>query len=132
MSEKQYSYAVGKRKRATARVRLYPSRTGKIEVNGKDFKEYFSTSEMAGAVTSPLKKSEQDKNFDVTIMVSGGGLQSQAEAARHGIARALVANDAEVRPVLKHAGFLTRDARVKERKKPGLHGARRTPQWSKR
>ncbi len=132
MSEKQYSYAIGKRKRATARVRIYPNGSGKVEVNKKDLKEYFSTSEMAGSVLSPLKKTEQDKNFDVTVVVSGGGLQSQAEASRHGIARALVANDAELRPTLKRAGLLTRDARSKERKKPGLHGARRSPQWSKR
>lgn len=131
MAEKQYTHAIGKRKRATARVRIYPG-NGKIEVNGQDPKNYFSTGEMVGAIVSPLKKVEQDKSFDVSIMVSGGGLQSQAEACRHGIARALVGNDAEHRPSLKRAGFLTRDARTKERKKPGLHGARRTPQWSKR
>jgi len=132
MSEKQYSYAVGKRKGAVARVRLYHNGTGKIEVNEKTAKDYFSTSEMVGSLLSPLKISEQDKNFDTVIVVSGGGLQSQAEACRHGIARALIAQNAELRPILKAAGFLTRDARVKERKKPGLHGARRAPQWSKR
>lgn len=132
MSEKQYSYAIGKRKRAVARVRLYPSGTGKIEVNEKPVKDYFSTGEMVGAVVSPLKKTEQDKNFDIVIVVSGGGLQSQAEACRHGISRALIGSDATLRPLLKSAGFLTRDARIKERKKPGLRRARRAPQWSKR
>lgn len=132
MADKQYFYANGKRKTSTAQVRLYPGGTGKIEVNDKAAKEYFSTNEMVGCIKSPLDLINQSKNYDITIKVVGGGKQSQAEACRHGVARALTVADEELRPQLKVAGYLTRDARAKERKKPGLKRARRAPQWSKR
>jgi len=132
MAEKQYFYANGKRKTAVARVRVYPGGTGKITVNGVEPKEYFSTSEMVGALTSPLKLTDNAKAVDVTIVVAGGGLQAQSEACRHGIARGLSAMDTIFRAQLKPAGMLTRDARVKERKKYGLKRARRAPQWCKR
>lgn len=128
---KKYFYAVGKRKSAVARVRLYEKGTGKIEINGRDIRDYFFGILAQNAV-NPMKLTENQKNFDVTVKVLGGGVAAQSDAARHGIARALVEADPALRSILKKAGYLTRDARVKERKKPGLKRARRSPQWAKR
>lgn len=126
-----YFYSVGKRKRSVARVRLYKG-TGRIVVNGREAKEYFSTEDMVDTLVAPLVLTGDQKNFDVSIMVLGGGLHSQAQAGRHGISRALVEADADNRQVLKPEGYLTRDSRIKERKKFGLKRARRAPQFSKR
>lgn len=127
-----YYYAVGKRKTSVAKVRLYPNGEGKVEVNGKPAKEYFTVSTQLGTVLEPLKVVEQDKNVNVTVQVMGGGTTGQAQAIRHGIAKGLLVMDEKFRPPLKRKGFLTRDARKVERKKPGLKKARRSPQWAKR
>lgn len=128
----RYVYATGRRKEATARVRIYQKGKGKIAVNGKDFKEYFTTTELQYFIRQALVLTGKTDAFDITIKVSGGGVRGQAEAIRHGIARALESNDQELRIPLKQAGFLKRDPRMKERKKPGLKKARRAPQWQKR
>ncbi len=122
---------VGRRKTASARVRIVLGK-GVILINGKDFKSYFSTAILCQKVLSPLVVLGKEKDYDISIKVAGGGSIGQAEAARHGIARALVAWNPEFRPVLKASGFLTRDPRAKERKKPGLYKARRAHQWRKR
>ena len=128
---RQYTFATGKRKTAVATVRLYPQGKGKCVVNNLASTDYFvGTGEER--MRSPLAALGMEKTVDISIRVTGGGLSAQAEAARHGIARAAVVMDAEHRPALKKAGLLTRDARRKERKKPGLRRARRSPQWSKR
>lgn len=126
-----YFYGTGKRKRAVARVRLYKG-TGRIIVNNQTAKDYFSTEEMVNVLSAPLILTGQNKNFDVSIKVEGGGMQGQADACRHGISRALVVADADNRSTLKPEGYLTRDSRIKERKKFGLKKARRAPQFSKR
>lgn len=126
-----YFYANGKRKTSVARVRLYKG-TGRIIVNDKDPKEYFDTEEMINVFLAPLVLTNKQKDFDISVKVLGGGKQSQAEAIRHGIAKALVVADADNRSILKPEGYLTRDSRVKERKKFGLKRARRAPQFSKR
>lgn len=128
----EYFYASGKRKTSIARVRLYPNGKGDIVVNEKPSQEYFTLLTSKGIIYSPLKLTGTNKQFDVSIKVCGGGISSQAEAVRHGIARALLEFDPGLRATLKKAGFLTRDARIKERKKPGLKRARRAPQFSKR
>ncbi|MBQ9735321.1 MAG: 30S ribosomal protein S9 [Clostridia bacterium] len=130
-SAKPYFYGTGRRKKSTARVRLYPG-TGVITVNGKNVDEYFGLETLKLIISQPFGVSENEGKFDVVANVRGGGLSGQAGAIRHGIARALVVADAENRPALKKAGFLTRDPRMKERKKYGLKGARRAPQFSKR
>ena len=130
-SAKPYFYGTGRRKKSTARVRLYPG-TGVITVNGKNVDEYFGLETLKLIISQPFGVSENEGKFDVVANVRGGGLSGQAGAIRHGIARALVVADAENRPSLKKAGFLTRDPRMKERKKYGLKGARRAPQFSKR
>lgn len=125
-----YQYAVGKRKTAIARVRLYRG-TGKFVINNIDAKKYLTVG--WDAFTAPFKVAElAQKDYDLSIEVVGGGIHAQAEACRHGITQALEAEDATRRKPLKLAGFLTRDARIKERKKPGLKRARRAPQWAKR
>ncbi len=126
------NWATGKRKTAIAQVQFFPKGKGKISINKKTVKEYFSVFDLVQAVLSPLKLLNQEKVFDFRIKVHGGGMKSQAEAARLGITRALVAFNPEWRKELKSAGFLRRDARKKERKKPGLKRARRAPQWAKR
>ena len=126
-----YFYANGKRKRAVARVRLYKG-TGRVVVNGKEAKEYFSTDEMVNVFMAPLVLTKNEGQYDISAKVEGGGIQGQADALRHGIAKALLEVDAELRHTLKPEGFLTRDSRIKERKKFGLHKARRAPQFSKR
>ncbi len=127
-----YFYANGYRKTSTAKVRLFPKGKGDVIINGKPIKEYLKTGAQFHAVFAPLKAVGMEKTVDLTIVVKGGGIIGQAEAIRHGIARALTDLDLTLRPTLKKAGFLTRDPREKERKKPGLKRARRAPQWSKR
>lgn len=128
----RYLEALGKRKSAAARVRLYQKGSGKMTVNDVDFSVYFPTPLTQMIIQEPLKITALDSSLDFTIKVHGGGKQGQAEAVRHGIACALLAFQPDLRSVLKAQGWLSRDARVKERKKPGLRKARRAPQWSKR
>jgi len=128
----RYLETLGKRKTAAARVRLYQGGSGKMTVNDMNFTEYFPTPLTQMIIQEPLKMTSLDSTVDFTIKVSGGGKQGQAEAVRHGIACALLALNQDLRGVLKAQGWLTRDARAKERKKPGLKKARRAPQWSKR
>ena len=127
----QYFYSNGKRKTAVARVKLFQEGSGKVTVNGLKIAEYFSGVQIENA-TSPLSLTGNKKNFDVEVVVLGGGKSAQSDAIRLGVSRALLLFDPELRPSLKREGFLRRDARVKERKKPGLKGARRAPQFSKR
>ncbi|MBT3374221.1 MAG: 30S ribosomal protein S9 [Lentisphaerae bacterium] len=122
---------VGRRKSAVARVRLYPG-TGKIVVNKRDFEQYFPCSTVRGYVTQPLMITGVTQAFDIHANIKGGGPMGQAGALRHGISRGLCEANAELRSVLKESGMLTRDARVKERKKPGQPGARKRFQFSKR
>ena len=127
----RYFYANGKRKTSVARVRLYEDGKGEIIVNNKPVDEYFF-GELIGSVKAPLKMANALKLFDITALIQGGGVSSQADALRHGISKALLEYDPELRKELKKAGFLTRDSRTKERKKFGLKRARRAPQWAKR
>ena len=128
---KPYFYGTGRRKSSVARVRLYNG-TGKITINDRDIDDYFGLETLQLIVRQPLALTETAEKFDIVCRVSGGGVTGQAGAIRHGIARALLQSDAELRAALKKAGFLTRDPRMKERKKYGLKGARRAPQFSKR
>ncbi len=128
----KYHEAVGRRKRATARVRITENPTQEIEVNERDFQEYFPTNELRKSITSVFSSAELPSFFNVKVRIRGGGISAQADAIRHGIARALIKYKEDLRSVLKKEGFLTRDARKKERKKFGLRKARRAPQWSKR
>ncbi|MBN1779461.1 MAG: 30S ribosomal protein S9 [Candidatus Buchananbacteria bacterium] len=127
-----YIYAVGRRKTSIARVRLVKSGSGKIVVNEKSYDAYFPTFELKNTVIQPLQAVGKEKDLDFSIKVAGGGSRGQAEAIRHGVARALMVLDPDLKPALKAGGFLTRDSRRKERKKPGLLKARRAPQFSKR
>lgn len=124
--------ALGRRKTSAARVRIMAKGDKTIFVNGKPFQSYFPTLELQEIVLSPLKLLNYLEQFGVTIKVNGGGIHSQAEAVRHGISRALVLLDADSRKKFKKAGYLTRDSRMRERKKFGLKRARRAPQWGKR
>ena len=124
-------YGTGRRKSSVARVYLVPG-TGKVTINKRDMDEYFGLETLKVVVRQPLTATETADKFDVLVNVRGGGYTGQAGAIRHGIARALLNVDADYRPVLKKAGFLTRDPRMKERKKYGLKKARRAPQFSKR
>lgn len=128
----KYIYAVGRRKTSNAQVRLYGGGKGVITINGRSMDDYVPTKELRDLILSPLAQFNMEKKTDVTVVVKGGGSTGQAEAIRHGIARAMEKKDPEMRKSLKVEGFLTRDARKKERKKPGLKRARRAPQWSKR
>ncbi|MBR5288250.1 MAG: 30S ribosomal protein S9 [Clostridia bacterium] len=130
MAQVQYQ-AVGRRKKAIARVRLIPG-DGKILINGRDIDNYFGLETLKMTVRQPLALTSLEGRYDVLVNVYGGGLAGQAGAIRHGISRALVKADPELRPAVKKAGFLTRDPRMKERKKYGLKAARRAPQFSKR
>ena len=130
-SAKPYFYGTGRRKKSVARVRLYPG-TGSVTVNGKTMDEYFGLETLALIVNQPFGITSTEGKFDVVANVRGGGLSGQAGAIRHGIARALLLADANYKPALKAAGVLTRDPRMKERKKYGLKAARRAPQFSKR
>lgn len=127
-----YFYANGKRKSAVARVSLYEKGQGRIIINGKPYKKYLTIEETFGIVQVPLRLTNHLKDVDVSAEVMGGGPHSQAEAIRHGISKALIAFENSLRPTLKKAGLLTRDSRIKERKKYGLKRARRAPQFSKR
>ncbi len=131
VQEKKIYHAVGKRKTAVARVFLQEGK-GRIKVNGKDFREYFPVETLQIVVLEPLRLVGKEGVFDIKANIQGGGIRGQAEALRLGIARALVSYDETLRPTLREAGLLTRDARVKERKKYGQRGARRKFQWVKR
>ncbi len=128
----KYIYATGRRKTAIAKVRLYQNGSGRIEINGKDYKKHFPTDELQYIVRQPITLVGQTSKFDIIVKTRGGGIKGQAEAVRHGITRALEKSDESLRSSLKKAGFLRRDPRMKERKKYGLKGARRAPQWQKR
>jgi len=131
-SKKPYMYGTGRRKSSVARVHLFPSGTGAITINGRDIDDYFGLETLKLIVRQPLVTTETLGKVDIVATVSGGGVTGQAGAIRHGIARALLLVDETYRPALKAAGFLTRDPRMKERKKYGLKAARRAPQFSKR
>ncbi len=128
---KSYFYGTGRRKSSVARVPVYNG-TGKITINDRDIDDYFGLETLKLIVRQPLNLTETADKFDIVCRVAGGGVTGQAGAIRHGISRALLQFDAELRPALKKAGLLTRDPRMKERKKYGLKGARRAPQFSKR
>ena len=130
-SKKAYFYGTGRRKHSVSRVRVYPG-TGMITINGRDIEEYFGLDTLKTIVRQPFAVTSTEGQFDVICTVKGGGVSGQAGAIRHGIARAMLQNGEEMRPLLKKAGLLTRDPRMKERKKYGLRGARRSPQFSKR
>ncbi|NCC08633.1 MAG: 30S ribosomal protein S9 [Clostridia bacterium] len=128
---KPYFYGTGRRKSSVARVRLYNG-TGKVTINDREIDDYFGLETLKLIVRQPLALVGLEGKFDIAVRVTGGGVSGQAGAIRHGIARALLIYDAELRSQLKKAGFLTRDPRMKERKKYGLKAARRAPQFSKR
>ena len=126
-----YFYGTGRRKSSVARVRVYAG-TGKIIINDREIDDYFGLETLKLIVRQPLALTDTAEKFDIVCRVAGGGVTGQAGAIRHGISRALLQYDENLRPALKKAGFLTRDPRMKERKKYGLKGARRAPQFSKR
>ena len=130
-SAKPYFYGTGRRKKSTARVRVLPG-TGVITINGRDIDDYFGLETMKLIVNQPFGVTGTEGKFDIIANVRGGGFSGQAGAIRHGVAKALLQADETFRPALKKAGFLTRDPRMKERKKYGLKAARRAPQFSKR
>lgn len=130
-AEGKYFQGLGRRKSSTARVRLFNDKKKQILINGKEYKEALVIEDLIRVVEEPLKACGK-MDASITIRVCGGGTRSQAQAIRHGIARALIKMDKELKPTLKPLGCLTRDPREKERKKPGLKKARRAPQWSKR
>ncbi|HEY1042187.1 MAG TPA: 30S ribosomal protein S9 [Candidatus Paceibacterota bacterium] len=130
--QKNYVTAVGRRKTASARVKLTPAKENSVTVNGMSAREYFKTAERESVTGDVFRAGEWKENYAVEAKVEGGGIAAQAEAVRHGIARALTKAEENSRSTVKAAGFLTRDQRSKERKKPGLLKARKRPQWSKR
>ena len=127
-----YFYGTGRRKSSVARVRVYPNGTGAITINGRDIDDYFGLDTLKLIVRQPMELTETVGAFDIICTVTGGGVTGQAGAIRHGLSRALLQYNEELRPVLKKAGLLTRDPRMKERKKYGLTKARRAPQFSTR
>jgi small subunit ribosomal protein S9 len=127
----RYYEAVGRRKRAVARVRLYPG-DGEAVINGKPLKEYFGRSQDWLDVLAPFDLTDNENRFNLSVLVRGGGITGQAQAIRLGVSRALLVADPDLKPRLRKAGFLTRDPREKERKKPGLKRARKAPQYTKR
>ena len=131
-SKKKYFYGTGRRKSSVARVRVYENGTGAITINGRDIDNYFGLDTLKMVVRQPLEATGNTGKMDIVATVTGGGVSGQAGALRHGVARALLLVNGEFRPTLKAAGFLTRDPRMKERKKYGLKAARRAPQFSKR
>ena len=131
-SKKPYMYGTGRRKSSVARVNLFEGGNGTITINGRDIDEYFGLETLKMVVRQPLEATGTVGKVDISATVSGGGVSGQAGALRHGIARALLSVDPAYRTILKQAGFLTRDPRMKERKKYGLKAARRAPQFSKR
>ncbi len=130
-SAKPYFYGTGRRKKSVARVRVYPG-SGSITINGKDIDQYFGLETLKLIVNQPFEVTDTLGKFDIVANVKGGGISGQAGAIRHGVARALLTADENYKPLLKKAGLLTRDPRMKERKKYGLKAARRAPQFSKR
>ena len=130
-SAKPYFYGTGRRKKSIARVRVYPG-SGAITINGRDIDDYFGLDTLKLVINQPFGVTETEGKFDIVANVKGGGMSGQAGAIRHGLARALLTVDENYRSALKKAGFLTRDPRMKERKKYGLKAARRAPQFSKR
>ncbi|MDD5605809.1 MAG: 30S ribosomal protein S9 [Patescibacteria group bacterium] len=128
----QYFYGTGRRKTAVARVRLYKGKGDQVIINDQKGSKYFNPAKLLDTIFAPLDMVGMKKDFDISVKVAGGGMSSQADAVRHGIARALVAFDANLKTTIKKGGYLTRDPRVKERKKFGLKRARRAPQFSKR
>lgn len=128
----QYYEGIGRRKAASARVRLYPGGTGKIIINDKEATDFLPRAGDVEIMTEPLRVVGQEKAYDITVHVNGGGISGQRDAIKLGIARALLEIDPEMRPALKKEKLLTRDARVKERKKPGLKRARKAPTYTKR
>ncbi len=130
MADKYYA-TVGRRKEATARVKI-ESGKGEVQINGKTGLEYLGSQPLFEKVIAPLKALSQEGKYNLTVKVVGGGKNGQAEAIRHGVARALVKEDETVKSTLRKLGYITRDPRAKERKKPGLKGARKKPQFSKR
>ena len=131
-SKRKYNYGTGRRKSSVARVRVYENGTGAITINGRDIDDYFGLETLKLIVRQPLVSTDMLGKVDIVVTVAGGGVAGQAGAIRHGISRALVLVNPENRPALKAAGFMTRDPRMKERKKYGLKAARRAPQFSKR
>ena len=131
-SKKKYFYGTGRRKSSVARVRVYQGGTGSITINGRDIDDYFGLDTLKMVVRQPLEATGNAGKMDIVATVAGGGVSGQAGAIRHGVARALLSVNPEFRATLKAAGFLTRDPRMKERKKYGLKAARRAPQFSKR
>ena len=131
-SKRAYHYGTGRRKHSVARVRVYENGTGSITINGRDIDDYFGLDTLKLIVRQPLNLTETLGKVDIVCTVAGGGVTGQAGAIRHGISRALLGINPEFRAALKAAGFLTRDPRMKERKKYGLKAARRAPQFSKR
>ena len=131
-AKRAYVYGTGRRKSSTARVHVIPNGTGAITINGRDIDEYFGLETLKMVVRQPLNATNTLGKVDIVATVEGGGVSGQAGALRHGVARALLLVNPDYRPILKKAGFLTRDPRMKERKKYGLKAARRAPQFSKR
>ena len=131
-TNQEYYYGTGKRKTSIAKVKLYLDDDAPFMVNGKTIEDYFNWRPWRDTITEPFRTSNTVNRFRVVVKVLGGGVHSQAEAIRHGIARALVAYDASLKPALRRQGFITRDARIKESKKYGLKRARRAPQYTKR
>ena len=131
-SKKKYNYGTGRRKSSVARVHLFPNGTGAVTINGRDIDDYFGLETLKMVVRQPLDLTGNTGKMDIVATVAGGGVSGQAGALRHGISRALLLASEDYRPLLKKAGFLTRDPRMKERKKYGLKAARRAPQFSKR
>jgi len=127
-----YIQTIGRRKEAVAQVRLYANGTGKMTVNGREAKEYFTIETMLQKAMMPFEKIGMANQFDVTVQVKGGGITGQVDSVQLGIARALIKWNISLRTVLKKEGYLSRDARIRERKKYGKKSARRSPQWSKR
>ena len=131
-SKRPYHYGTGRRKHSVARVRVYENGTGSIIINGRDIDNYFGLDTLKLLVRQPLVTTDTVGKVDIVCTVAGGGVSGQAGAIRHGLSRALLQHSDEMRPILKKAGLLTRDSRMKERKKYGLKAARRAPQFSKR
>lgn len=127
----RYYEAVGRRKRAVARIRLFPG-DGQVVINDRGLNEYFGRYQDRVDVIAPLELTDNQGRFNLSVLVKGGGITGQAQAIRHGVARALLVVDPDLRAVLRRAGYLTRDPREKERKKPGLKRARKAPQYTKR
>lgn len=128
----KYHYAVGKRKTSVATVRLYEKGKGNFHVNGKTLEDFANSKDLVEVANASLRLVKMLKDYDITIQVKGGGFRGQIDAIKHGISRALIVANPELRTSIKKAGYLTRDSRIKERKKFGLKKARKSPQWSKR